>query len=39
VRLKAEALMIKNNIGNFAAIKNQILTFIPAAVLPYFELE
>ncbi|CAD8172324.1 unnamed protein product [Paramecium pentaurelia] len=40
VKMKADALLIKNNItiAKFQAIRNEIQSYIPAALLPYIEI-
>ncbi|KAM3140572.1 hypothetical protein pb186bvf_007384 [Paramecium bursaria] len=40
VRMKADALIIKNNINpaKFASIKQEIQSYIPAALMPYIEI-
>jgi adenylate cyclase 10 len=39
VRMKADALIIKNNLDmvKFEKVKSQLLGYIPAALLPYIE--
>jgi hypothetical protein len=41
VRMKADALLIKNNINpaNFELIKQSIYAYIPAALLPYIYID
>lgn len=41
VRMKADALLIKNNIkpANFEMIKSSIYAYIPAALLPYIYID
>lgn len=39
VRMKADAIMIKNNLDmiKFEMVKKELLGYIPAALLPYIE--
>lgn len=41
VKMKADALMIKNNIkpGLFQQIRNDVITYIPAALVPYVQID